>query len=245
MQTVTFREVFDDILNMAGFEPATITNIDQKPYNILASFIEHRTREAIDLTRWREWMVCEQRTADANGLISYAQNGKNRIAWVEGVYANDPTAAQTSAVMPGPKPFIAVDDGVRVYQGESSTFWVLYKRAAPRFTTRYYQEAPNTYQVGDVVYWPNTANTQLAGNCYEARLQANGSDFFWDAQLLLRCWKPWLVNACFSDWLMFNGQRERAIQHRTDMAYPELNRAAAQNSNVQGTPAMARVVVVT
>lgn len=243
MQTVTFREVFDEILSLFGYEPETITNIDQLPYKTLSSFIEARAREAVDKTRWREWLVTEERTADANGMISFDQNGENRIGLVYSVTALDPTSQASTSPRPLPKPFITTADGIVVYQGASQTYWVQYRRAAPRFTTRYYQAAPNTYNYGELVYWPNTSNTQVQGECYELRLESNGTTPRWDRQYLLRVWKPWLVNAAFADWLQNNGQRERAVQHLNEVAYPALGRAAAAESNVQGQLVTARVVV--
>lgn len=243
MQTVTFREVFDDVLTLARFEPAALTNIDQNPYKIVASFIEARCREAIDRTRWREWIVTEERVADANGLISFDQNGENRIGLVYGVYLLDPTSQDSTSPRPLPQDYIPTADGIVIYQGASKTLWVQYRRAAPRFTTRYYQAAPNTYNLNEVVYWPNTDNTQTAGQCYELRYAANGTDPRWDEQLILRVWKPWLVNAAFADWLQNDGQRERAMQHLNEVARPELDRAAAANSNVQGLPMQARVMI--
>lgn len=247
MQTQTFVEALKDVMRQFGLatDIASLPSLDVAPYNLWARFMEKRCREAYQQAFWNGMLVTEERTCDADGRIDFDQDGEIRIGtpvpqWA--VTAYDPRQTDT----PRPVPYVVDSGAIQLLKvTEATTVWVSYRRAPPRFSTVYFQGPPNVYQKGTVVLWPTTGEEeteQLWGNCYELRQQANGTAY-WDLQIIPTEMSGWLLESVFADALMNNGQRERALQHLNDVAYPELFRAVKENTSVLGQRNVARAGV--
>lgn len=240
-QTATFISVLKAVAARQKFatDLESLPSIDTPPFQAFAQFIEKRVREGHEYANWRELILTEQRTSDANGIIAFNQYGKTRIGKVVGVYVANPETTVRSQ----PKRWIATANGIQMADGlESTELYVQFRKAAPRFTTTYYQPTSNTYQDGDVVFWPMGADEQLYGDCYEARL-ATATTFEWVRQEIPLAMANWVIEAAFADALIMDGQRERGYQHLSETAYPELRRAALASTSQQGVANAPRIKV--
>lgn len=221
MRTVTFKSVFDSVLSMQGLNPDTISNIDQEPYKQVAVHISRRVREGWEKAWWPEWTLVEARTVESGGTIGLQQQGKTRIGTVRDVYVNSPRSSNN----PRPVPYLITDGGILTKPAYSAgdTLYVEFRKRAPRFSTTPYNAGETTLQDGHIRYWATSTDTQLYGNCYEARY--SGSAWSWDLQAIPFVLEQWVILAAFADGLKQNGQRDRAIQVLDNDAYPELWRA--------------------
>ena len=247
MQTATFISVLQGIMAKTGLavDPVSLPSIDVPPYQSWAVNIERRCREAYEYAMWRSLVLTEQRTANASGVIAFDQAGQTRIGkptepW--SVYVSDPRVT----VNAHPVKHIITADGLQLEAGyESESVWVQFRRAAPRFTTTQYVPTSNQYQANQVVLWPygsDELSAQLYGDCYEARQDANNA-WYWDKQIIPIELKGWLIEAGYADALLAQGQRDRALQHLSDVAYPELYRSAKANTVQLGNGPKAKVVI--
>ena len=229
MRTVTFKSVFDSVLILRGHDPAVISNIDQVPYREIAAHIGRRVREGWEHAFFPEWTLIEERTVEAGGVISLVQTGKTRIGTVKELWNANPRTTDAAATLD----YLITSDGIQTELDAAETAWVEFRKRAPRFTTTYYQST-NQYQPGNVVFWPVTEDTQLYGNCYEARETATPGTYEWQLQEIPFVLEQWVIWASFADCLMQDGQRERALQMLSEVAKPELARAVLVEIGQQG-----------
>lgn len=248
MQTATFISILYGILAKMKMpvDPVAVPNIDVQPFQAWAVNIETRCREAYEFANWRSLILTEERTADADGVIAFDQQGKTRIGKPmdpNAVFVSDPRI--TTA--PNPIRHIVTADGIQLPSGyESEDVWIQFRRAAPKFTTTLYVPDTNQYLPNQVVLWPfgqDALSQQIYGDCYEARQNAAGTGFYWDQQIIPIEMKGWLIEAGYADALIMDNQRDRGLQHLDTVAYPELRRAAKAATAQQGNYSKARAVI--
>lgn len=237
-QFATFKYMFDQILGLHKLGPSeSLASIDTAPYRSWAYFMERRARQAYLMANWRPIIITEQRTTDASGIIAFDQAGKRRIGALHAIYKSQPNLGAEKVT--SPVRFVVTADGAQLANAETGTFWVTYKLAAPRFTTVAYVAGSN-YPAGTVVFWPTTADSMLYGDCYEARVDAAGTGFYWDRQVVPLEMADWIIWAAWADSLKLDGQKERA-NVELEAAELALMRAAAASTAGQGNAPRAQV----
>lgn len=238
MRTVTFKSVLDSVLAMMGQDASTIEDIDQQPYKEIAVHITRRVREGWELAWWPEWTLTELRTIENGGTIGLQQDSQTRIGTVRNLYVNDPRTSPC----PQSVPYLIGPSGISPIApyAAASQLYVVFRKRASRFATTYYDAAETTLQDGNIRYWATATDTQLYGNCYQARLISGA--YQWELQELPFVLEQWVILAAYADKLNQDGQRDRAKEILQDDAYPELWRARDAEMAQNGLFESARVL---
>jgi hypothetical protein len=197
MRTVTFKSVYDQVMRMAGLDPADAT-FSAARQEFVADCITRRVREGWEYDLWPELMTVEARTPVA-GLIAYEQSGQTQLGEVEGVYSANPETAANTARSLG---FTMSAAGAQITDTAAPASVYLRFRRRPNRFTRVAWDAGAAYAEGDLVYYAST------GECYQAVLDGTDEEWAWMAFPYIL--ESFVVPAAAADYLRDCGQHERA-----------------------------------
>lgn len=166
--------------------------------------------------------------------IDYEQHHQTKIGRVWRVTRLNPyvtgRADQTSY------PFSVSDNGIIVADRTQKRVWVLFSDQSPRFSAKAF-DATASYQQYDVVYYPNTENSDIfpdRGQCYYADIDSLGA-YVWVQVKFPLAAHNYVVNKAAADMLRYYGNKELAVsidqmsEEMIQVEWDRVNTLAYQN----------------
>jgi hypothetical protein len=232
-RAVTFKSVYERILRLMEYDPATWPG-SAGQQELVADLATQALREAWHNAIWSSIRSLEERTvetdADDNKYIPFAETGLDTIDHVFAITRSDPRANKA----PMELHFWVSARGFEVARLAPATAFVQYRVRPPQLTRVAYSGA-TTYAEGDLVY------DATSGDCYRSLVGSNtgnavSSATHWERQRIPEFLSEYVRRATFAELLRNDGRGDRA-DIEAGRAFSELERTLiAEESQQQQEP---------
>jgi hypothetical protein len=203
IRSKTYAELLERYQRLTGSD--LLTTQDEAFAN---AFIGRNLRWAWESYEWPSVCLVEERTPDANNLISYTQSGETAIGEVFACYRDDPYG-NASARQVG---YILTADGIQ-FQADNAydPTYVYFRKRIPEFSGNAYASG-TAYTAGDVVYYATTGDYYTALQSTTGNLPTNAS--YWERNLIPYELFEYAAQAAYGDWLISNDQAATGMAMR-------------------------------
>lgn len=220
IRSKTYAQLLERYQRLTGSD--LLTSEDEA---FASAFLGRNLRFGYEAYEWPFACLVEERTPDADNLISFTQSGETPIGEVFACFRDDPFGN----VNPRQVGYILTADGIQFQaQNAYDPTYVYFRRRIPEFEGGNYSSG-TTYAAGDVAYYATTGDYYTALQSTTGNLPTNTT--FWSRNLIPYELFEYAAQAAYGDWLMSNDQAATGMAMRNladEMLMQEFDKLSRQ-----------------